>query len=230
MLKERLCCLRHPFLAPHLLRWVGLSWLRFPLQYRPCLRGHRLGLHRQKFCPIVFRRKNAASGRFWGRGYCSKGHLSTKKKAVNFVHSDIGASLLECMWKESIDGSSLGHLWVAVWPEAFKIEAEEFRWPMRVTLVNADFVHKLTSDLRQWLVKQTKSQLRFYSFVTADNAELEFSHECRHSVIITLCVQDNMHTAFTWVRDVLRKQVWHARRSRCTFTELPRHTFHLSLD
>ena len=139
MLKERLCCLRHPFLAPHLLRWVGLSWLRFPLQYPPCLRGHRLGLHRQKFCPIVFRRKNAASGRFWGRGYCSKGHLSTQKKAVHFVHSDIGASLLECMWKESIDGSSLGHLWVAVCPEAFKIEAEGVRWPMRVTLLRFIF-------------------------------------------------------------------------------------------
>ena len=114
--------------------------------------------------------------------------------------------------------------------EALTIGAEEFWWPMRVTLFNADFVHKLKSDLRQWLVKQTKSHLRFYSFVTVDNAELEFSHEGRHSVIITLCVQDNMHTAFTWVRDVLRKQVWYARRSRCTFTELPRHTFHLSLD
>ena len=110
ILTERLCCLRHPFLARHLLRWVGLSWLRFPLQYRPCLRGHRLGLHRQEFCPIVFRRKNLASGRFWGRGYCSKGHLSTQKKAVHFVHSarKFAGAMPSWDWMHEVDWQMLG--------------------------------------------------------------------------------------------------------------------------
>ena len=62
------------------------------------------------FFSIVFRRKNLASGSFWGRGYCSKGHLSTQKKAVHFVHSarKFAGAMPSWDWMHEVDWQMLG--------------------------------------------------------------------------------------------------------------------------